>query len=208
MLQKRNNQQSELITSIQLEKEADFKTLEVGFFDCGDDDLNGFIKNDAWPHKEHLLAETYLIYPTELFEKGRFKPVAFVSFCNDNISMDHKERKGDKKSFFKSAIQKKLPNKKRFRKSYPAVKIARLGVSKNAHGGGIGSHILNMAKKMFLTENRTGCRFITVDAYNNQRTINFYQKNGFDFLWENDRKDETRIMWFDLATYKALPSTL
>ena len=54
-----------------------------------------------------------------------------------------------------------------------------------------------------LTENRTGCLFITVDAYNNPETTAFYEKNGFTFLWSKDRRHKTRIMWFNLATYMA-----
>ena len=55
---------------------------------------------------------------------------------------------------------------------------------------------------MFKNGNRTGCKFLTVDAYNNTETISFYKnKNNFDFLWENDQGNKQRIMWFDLATF-------
>ena len=151
-----------------------------------------------------MLAETYLVYPTLLYKDSTFIPVAFISLCNDSITMEYEERKGEKKTFFKTAIQKKLPQKKRFRKSYPAVKIARLGVELTVQSAGIGSHLLNMVKELFLIENRTGCRFVTVDAYNNDRTINFYLKNGFQFLWNKDKKHQTRILWFDLDTYKTI----
>lgn len=50
----------------------------------------------------------------------------------------------------------------------------------------IGSHTLNMIKKLFVTENRTGCRFITVDAYNNEEVLQFYQKNEFQFFYDKD----------------------
>ena len=30
--------------------------------------------------------------------------------------------------------------------------------------------------------NKTGCRFVVVDAYNEERPIRYYQKCGFDFL--------------------------
>jgi len=56
---------------------------------------------------------------------------------------------------------------------------------------------------MFLRDNRTGCRFMTVDAYNNPQVINFYQKNGFAFLSEADQKKETRSMYFDLKRLAA-----
>lgn len=201
MPRKRNNLQTELLTSIQLVKEADFRNRKISLFDCGHQDLNDFIRNDAWHYKKHLLAETYLIYPTETYKKRKRDPIAFISLCNDSIPMEIEERKGDKKPFFKAAIQKNLPNKKRFFQSYPAVKIARLGVSVNSQGGGVGSGILNMFKRLFLTNNRTGCLFITVDANNIPETIKFYKKNGFITLWPKDRKHKTRIMWFDLSNH-------
>ena len=59
-----------------------------------------------------------------------------------------------------------------------------------------------MSKEFFRTNNRTGCRFITVDAYNDEATLNFYKKNGFDFLWNADKNDNTRIMFFDLMRFE------
>jgi len=55
-----------------------------------------------------------------------------------------------------------------------------------------------MVKDMFLIDNRTGCRLVTVDAYNNPRALNFYQSNGFDFFTEKDKEQSTRSMFFDL----------
>ena len=175
---------------------------DVGLFNCGDNDLNEFLRQDAWYYKKELLAETYLCFPTQLFNQGNRKPIAYISLCNDCIQMTKEQRKNELKEFFKRCIQRKLPNRKRFLPSYPAVKIARLAVQKNAQSGGVGTHLLNMVKFLFLHNNRTGCKFITVDAYNNQKTISFYkEKNEFDFLWNNDKEDEQRIMWFDLASF-------
>ena len=57
---------------------------------------------------------------------------------------------------------------------------------------------------LFLTENRTGCRFITVDAYNNERTIAFYEQNEFRFLSSSDATEDTRQMYFDLKPFADL----
>ena len=46
-----------------------------------------------------------------------------------------------------------------------------------------------------------GCRFITVDAYNDESTISFYTKNGIEFLTDKDENDETRLMYFDLKDF-------
>jgi hypothetical protein len=43
---------------------------------------------------------------------------------------------------------------------------------------------------------QTGCRFLTVDAY--QNAVDFYIRNKFDFLTTEDESDKTRLMYFDL----------
>ncbi len=55
---------------------------------------------------------------------------------------------------------------------------------------------MDYIKGFFIKKNKTGCRFITVDAY--MAAIVFYQKNGFDFLTTEDKDDERRQMYFDL----------
>jgi hypothetical protein len=47
-------------------------------------------------------------------------------------------------------------------------------------------------------QQRTGCRFLTVDAYRD--AFPFYQKNYFNFLAGQGLVDDTRIMYFDLKT--------
>lgn len=58
-------------------------------------------------------------------------------------------------------------------------------------------------------DNKTGCRFLVVDAYNNFKTLNFYERNGFKFLYKDDEEEKsfyhindsviaTRLMYFDL----------
>ena len=199
---KRNDQQDDFLTVIQLIDEADFKSKEVGLFNCGDDDLNDFLINDAWGYKKHLLAETYLCYPTDLFNADNKKPIAYISLCNDCIQIEKDQKKNELKKFYKKCIKKTLPNRKSLHSSFPAVKIARLAVHQEVRRGGVGTHLLNMIKSLFLNDNRTGCKFLTVDAYNKKETISFYEKkNQFDFLWEKDNENRQRIMWFDLSSY-------
>ena len=91
----------------------------------------------------------------------------------------------------KRTVRKNLPFSK-YHKKYPAVLIGRIGVSENLD-----------------KENKTGCRFLTVDAY--YPAIAFYERNGFQFLYkgEKDEKEQngfsaeeelrTRSMFFDLG---------
>lgn len=112
--------------------------------------------------------------------------VALISYCNDAIIFPDEERK------------KFLPEKKSHYKSLPAVKIAMLGVDVNYQGLKAGSLLIYLTKTFFLKNNRTGCRFITVDAYNTDEIVGFYTKNGFNFLHEKGKSRKTRIMYFDL----------
>lgn len=66
----------------------------------------------------------------------------------------------------------------------------------------VGSEMLDFIKGFFTNNNKTGCRFITVDAYNEPEILGFYRKNSFDFLTVKDEKDATRLMYFDLRSFK------
>jgi hypothetical protein len=48
----------------------------------------------------------------------------------------------------------------------PAVKIGRLGVAHASQRDGTGTQVLDFLKMWFTVGNKTGCRFIVVDAYN------------------------------------------
>lgn len=152
-------------------------------FDCGDNDLNDFLKNDSCNYLKDLLAVTYLI-------ENATETVAFFSILNDKIMQEDCTDKSKWNKF-----RKIFRNSKRF-KSYPAVKIARLGVTNSFKSQKIGTILLDYLKILFLTNNRTGCRFITVDAY--KESLMFYEKNGFKYMTETDAASDTRLMYFDL----------
>lgn len=164
------------------------ENIDFSEFDCGCNDLNDFIKNDAINYASQLLATTYIY----LYENS---PVAFVSYLNDKISYSE-DIDGNK-------LSRKIKNIKRTKSGYPAVKIGRLGVDVNYQRYGLGTQIIDFSKMWFLDANKTGCRFITLDAYNLDKTINFYKNNGFKFLLKkNDQEENARtvLMYFDLIT--------
>lgn len=76
------------------------------------------------------------------------------------------------------------------------MKIGRLGINSNYQKQGFGQIIIDILKKSFIHDNRTGCKYITVDAY--RSAIPFYERNGFKYLSEADKDSETRLMYFDL----------
>ena len=64
----------------------------------------------------------------------------------------------------------------------------------------IGTQLIDFIKTFFVNRTKIGCRFITVDAYH--ESLGFYEKRGFKFLTETDKNDETRLMNFDLFTFR------
>ena len=152
-------------------------------FDCGDDDLNDFLLNSAKNYSEQLFAVTNIL-------ETETETVAFFSLFNDKVALQDFEGTTAWNRF-----RKKYPNAKRIQ-SYPAMKIGRLAVSEKYKGNGIGRDIIGYLKQQFISDNRTGCRYITVDAYTD--SLEFYQKCDFNFLTPKDNDDETRLMYFDL----------
>ena len=157
-------------------------------FCCGDADLDDFIVNEAPFYRDALLAVSYVME-----EDGQ--PIAYFSLANDRVSIQDFDTNTD----FNRFRRHRFVNEKRI-KSYPAVKVGRFAVSESARGSGIGSMLLDFIKAYFLIDNKTGCRFITVDAY--RSAIPFYEKNGFLPLQEEDDGSPTRLLFFDLADYK------
>lgn len=89
--------------------------------------------------------------------------------------------------------------------------IGRLGVNDKYKNKGVGRELMNFIKSWFIdAENKTGCRFVVVDSYNEEVPLAFYQRNGFQFLFStiNQEKEymglsedytlKTRLMYFDL----------
>lgn len=166
-------------------------------FDCGDSDLNEFFAVDALKWQESLLTVTYY-----LDINGEI--VLYFSLSNDKILANTLP-----KNFWRK-IKSKFPHNKH-RSDYPAVKIGRFAVSKNFRNrpDHWGTKAMDFIKRWMVTDNKTGCCFLTVDAY--PSAVPFYLKNGFKFLgnpeeqrYEAYKKDTTRIdtiaMYFFLKT--------
>lgn len=154
-------------------------------FDCGNQDLNSFLLSDSKAYAKRLLSVTYILETDEDI-------VAYFSVSNDKISVPD----SDKATWRK--IKSLFPHSKH-RSDYSAVKIGRLAVNGKYRNNGIGSDILDFVKDLFITNNRTGCSFVTVDALKD--AIPFYQKNGFKYLDKTtiDKESETCLMYYDLT---------
>ncbi len=160
----------------------------VSAFDCYDEDLNDFILNEASLYRNALLSVTYVVE-----DKITDEVLAYFSLSNDKISISDFENKTDFNRFRKH----KFTNQKRLR-SYPAIKIGRLAIAKSAQRQSIGTYLLEFIEDFFIVDNKSGCRFVTVDAYAD--AIPFYIKNNYLFLNNDDEDNRTRVMYFDLAS--------
>lgn len=178
-------------------------------FVCENEDLNDFFANDSVLYAERLLGKTYLFC---LRENPKVIVAAFT-VSNDSIRMTNKLNEEAKFQFLR---QTEL-EEKRLRR-FPAVLIGRLATNKCFAGRGVGTAVMDFIKSWFRIDNKTGCRFIIVDAYNNEATIHYYLKNDFRFLVEDERLEakymgigvgrlplNTRLMYFDLLDMQPLP---
>ena len=169
-------------------------------FSCGDKDLDEFFTNDCLDFAKQLLGKTYCYRLNE----NPDKVVCAFTLANAGV------RVSDMPNSRKKKIETNIPYVKTL-KDYPAVLVARLGVSKDFRSMHIGSDVLSYLKLWFLDPyNKTGCRFVIVDAYNSPSTIAFYEQNGFTTVFSTEQQEKdyrhitsesplsTRLMYYDL----------
>ena len=169
-------------------------------FSCGDKDLDDFFQNDAINYDNQLLGRSYC------YRLKEDKTVIVCAFTLSNSSIDSRHLPNNRRK----KLTENIPHEKSLF-SYPATLIGRLGVNRDFIGKGIGTELLDFIKLWLLDrENRTACRFLTVDAYNNERTLKYYENSGFKYLFSSEQQEKhyigmtedkdikTRLMYFDL----------
>jgi hypothetical protein len=178
-------------------------------FDCSHDDLNDFFINDTKDWHDQLLGKTYCFI---LDEEPKTIICAF-SVSNDSIKKHLLPRSRA------TRISKRFPRQKRI-SSFPSVLIGRLGVNKDfrfikGEQETTGDQLMKFIKSWFRSDrNKTGCRFVVVDSYNEPKAIDYYVRNGFEFLFTTEQQEReytkviegrelrTRLMFFDLILLK------
>jgi len=169
-------------------------------FSCGDDDLDDFFYHSTDNYHKQLLGNSWCYC---LVEDPK---MIICAFTLSNSSMDIRHLPGSRKK----KVITNIPREKHL-SSYPAMLIGRLGVNRNFRKRGIGSELIKLICSM-ATENGNwaSCRFLTVDAYNNELTRNFYKSNGFQYLFSSEEQEKdyigmpkdkvlkTRLMYLDL----------
>lgn len=157
-----------------------------------DRDLDEFILRDAEQHFLDKIAVTYQLHSLASLDLVR-TPLGFATLQNDAI---------------RNPAPEDLPDvcARYGYKSFPAVKIGRFGIHIDFQGNRLGSLFLYMLKTLLTTENRTGCRFITVDARRDKKNkvdvTGFYRKNQFEVLPCEQRTSRYVPMYFDLINFR------
>ena len=175
-------------------------------FSCGNADLDDFFQNDATRYAYYLMGKTYCFR----LNSDPSKIVCALTVSNDSIRIYDLPR--SRRDYMKSLTHHEKPLRR-----YPGVLIGRLGVSSEFAGKGVGSEALDFVKGWFYSSsNKTGCRFVIVDAVNDLQVLSFYEKNGFrplfpteeqEFAYTMGKKDapvklDTRLMYFDLLNLR------
>ena len=169
-------------------------------FSCGDKDLDDFFNHDAIKYEQQLLGKSYC------FRLDSDNSVVVCAFTLSNSSVDARNLPNNRRR----KLTENIPHEKTL-SSYPATLIGRLGVDKELGGKGIGTELIDFIKSWMLDRsNKTACRYLTVDAYNNAPVLKFYGMNGFKTLFSSETQEKeyiglppekelkTRLMYFDL----------
>ena len=151
----------------------------LSVFSCGDKDLDEFFHSDATAYEHALFGKTYAF-----IHKKSGKISSMFTISNGSVQARQMRR----------SLRDKVPYPKRLIHNYPSVLIGRLAVSKDFQGHGIGSEILDFLKIWFSdSHNKTGCRFLAVDAYNAQPVLKFYGNNEFSFIFKSENEERTSL---------------
>lgn len=173
---------------------------EMEGFSCADCDLDEFFTKDCFAYSKELLGKTYC------FKTDSDSRTVVCAFTLANAGV----RVSDLPNARRKRIEASIPHVKSL-KDYPALLVARLGVSKDFRSLHVGSDVLSYIKLWFLEPfNKTGCRFMIVDAYNDPLVIEFYEQNGFNMVFSNEQQEKeyrhiktkaslnARLMYYDL----------
>ena len=149
---------------------------DVSKFDCGDDELNGFLCENSLPEMKAQMNVTYVC-------KYESTIVSYFTLSSDSIKLTTE----DQSHFEKKGIGYR---------QFPALKIGRLAVDEKFKNRGVGTEIiLRVVGCIFRLSDRVGMRFISVDSYVD--SADFYRKNNFIELVKRNRKKRYTAMYFD-----------
>lgn len=140
-------------------------------FDCGEEELNTFIKTQAAKHMQAGISRTMVLPSTLPLPNQKYPICAFYSIAPSSISRESLPPK----------LAKKLP-----RYPIPVFLLAQLAVHKMHHGSGLGKVSLIRALKYLWEVNAHMRAYAVVVDCLTDSAQSFYEKYGFEVLCEQN----------------------
>ena len=134
-------------------------------FDCGNNELNQYLKKTARQHTEKGISRTFVLVD----ESRASEILGFFTLTSCEILVEKLPRK----------YTKKYPSRA------PAAKLARLAVARNHQKQGLGAHMMvNAIERVLEVSEHVGIIGFFVDA-KNKRAKAYYEQFGFIPLPDN-----------------------
>lgn len=182
------------------------KRLNLKSFDCGRLEVNEFFSRQAQAYQDELFGKTYFFVNPD----NPREVIAGFTVANASIFTKHLGNSRQKKIGYEVHHEKGLIN-------YPAVLLAQLGVDIKYKGNRLGEQIIEFVEDWFTSDNnKSGCRHLIVDAYNEPELLDYYRRNGLNLFfstidqemkyrnWDSNKDGnlETRLMYRDMILLK------
>ena len=159
-----------------------------------------------------MMGTTHCFFTDEKDNTTQPKMVCAFSLSNSSLRTDILPNNR------RNRLNRSIPNAKR-RFQYPAILIGELcvfdGFGHKTFGYNIADEMMNLIKTIAIDpDNNTSSRYLIVDALNSPEVIEYYKRNGFEFLFASDEEElehlrsghssdvqncRTRLMFFDLV---------
>jgi len=180
--------------------------LNIQAFDCGRKSVNDFFHNEAQDYQDELFGKTYYwVLPDSPSDIVAGFTVANASIFTKRLPNARQKKIGREVHHEKGLI------------NYPSILLAQLGVDLKYKGFHLGPQIIDFVMDWFTSpDNKSGCRHLIVDAYDEPHLLDFYQRNGLNLFFssleqemqyrnwdvEKDGPLETRLMFRDMILLK------
>ncbi len=137
-------------------------SLAFKHFNCGDENLNKYIRSHAQLNDQNNLSKTFICCDKD-------DVVGFVTLCSSQIEFQE----------MPNSYQQTMP-----KYPVPAIKIARLAIDNKYQGQGYGKALLQFAfKKILQVSISTGVKLVVVNAKDSSKK--FYERFGFIEIKDN-----------------------
>lgn len=153
---------------------------DLSLFSC-DFELEEYFRNDAKDTEDELISKHYLLHRKDIPE-----PLVGFSISNNRIQAC-------------PDIDQTISYNAQH-KAYPAILIGKFATHSDHLRKGYGKIAIDLIKSWFITNNKTGCRFVIVDS--RKDAVNFYKKCEFEEYPVQDSKSETDLLYFDLRAFQ------